>query len=141
MRQFRGLMMLAILVMATATQGCRTAPPEAAKDNASLRLGFVLTNTDPETVFNAFRLANYAVDNGDTVSVFLLGKAVELDQINDAKFDVQGVAKDFLGKGGNIMACGTCLKLRDSEGSELCPRSTLKDLHELVRGSDRVVTF
>ena len=72
---------------------------------------------------------------------FSSGRGVELDQIHDQKFDVQGIAKTFLGKGGKIMACGTCLKLRNSGGSELCPRSTLKDLHELVRDSDRVVTF
>lgn len=141
MRKPPAFFFAAALLMAIAFQGCKTAATQAPKDKTSMRLGFVLTTTDPETVFNAFRLANYAVDNGDTVSVFLLGKGVELDHIRDDKFDVQGVAKDFLGKGGNIMACGTCLKLRDSEGSELCPRSTLKDLHELVRGSDRVLTF
>lgn len=141
MRKPHAYFLVAMLFMAIAFQGCNTAATETPKDKTSMRLGFVLTTTDPEAVFNAFRLANYAAENGDTVSVFLLGKAVELDQIVDEKFDVQGVAKDFLGKGGNIMACGTCLKLRDSEGSELCPRSTLKDLHELVRGSDRVVTF
>jgi len=51
------------------------------------------------------------------------------------------IAKTFPGKGGKVMAGGTSLKLRNSGGSELCPRSTLKDLHELVRESDRVVTF
>ena len=61
-----------------------------------------MTTTDPETVYNAFRLANYSVENGDKVSVFLLGKGVELDQIQDQKFDVQGIAKTFLGKGGKI---------------------------------------
>ena len=98
MRRTHAYLLVAILFMAIAFQGCKTAATESPGDKTSMRLGFVLTNTDPETVFNAFRLANYAVDNGDTVSVFLLGKAVELDQIADAKFDVQGVAKDFLGK-------------------------------------------
>jgi uncharacterized protein involved in oxidation of intracellular sulfur len=39
------------------------------------------------------------------------------------------------------MACGICLKIRREEGSETCPISTLKDLYELVRDSDRIVTF
>jgi len=43
--------------------------------------------------------------------------------------------------GGTILACGTCLKLRNSSGSELCPLSTMKDLYEIIRDSDKVVTF
>ncbi|MBI4411895.1 MAG: DsrE family protein [Deltaproteobacteria bacterium] len=47
----------------------------------------------------------------------------------------------FLENGGKILACGTCLKLRQKESSELCPLSTMKDLRELVRDSARVLTF
>ena len=47
----------------------------------------------------------------------------------------------MLDAGGEFLACGTCLKLRESEGSEICPLSTLKDLYEIVRDSDRLVTF
>jgi uncharacterized protein involved in oxidation of intracellular sulfur len=47
----------------------------------------------------------------------------------------------FVDAGGAILACGTCLKLRRSEGTELCPLSTLQDLYEMVRDSDRVVSF
>ena len=39
-----------------------------------------------------------------------------------------------------ILACGACLRLRQSEGSEICPLSTLKDQYEIVRDSDRLVT-
>jgi len=106
-----------------------------------MKMGIVLSSTEPETVFNVFRLANYSSDQGDGVTVFLLGKGVELDQIEDAKFDVHEQARTFLGKNGKILACGTCLKIRNSGGSELCPISTMKDLYELVRDSDRVLTF
>lgn len=106
-----------------------------------MKMGMVLTTTEPEAAFNAFRLANHSLGAGDAVSVFLLGKGVELDRISDPKFDVQGQARTFLGKGGKILACGTCLKIRNSGGSELCPVSSMKDLYELVRDSDRVLTF
>jgi uncharacterized protein involved in oxidation of intracellular sulfur len=92
-------------------------------------------------VFNAFRLANFSRKEGDDVKVFLLAEGVELDRIDDPKFDVRGQAESFLGAGGSILACGTCLKLRNSGGSELCPLSTMKDLYTLVREADRVVTF
>ena len=106
-----------------------------------MRLALVISQTDPEVVFNAFRLANFSRKEGDEVKVFLLGAGVELDRINDPKFDARGQAEAFLKAGGVILACGTCLKLRNSEGSELCPLSTMKDLYTMVREADRVVTF
>jgi uncharacterized protein involved in oxidation of intracellular sulfur len=86
-------------------------------------------------------LANYGLKQGDAVRIFLVGKGVELDQISDAKFNVREQAQAVLAAGGEFLACGTCLKLRESEGSEICPLSTLKDLYEVVRDSDRLVTF
>jgi len=106
-----------------------------------MKLAMVISQTKPELVFNAFRLANFSRKEGDEVKVFLLAEGVELDEINSPKFDVRGQVERFLQAGGQILACGTCLKLRNSEGSELCPLSTMKDLHALVREADRVVTF
>ncbi len=105
-----------------------------------MKLGMVVTQTDPETVFNALRLALYSLEQGDEVRVFLSGRGVEIDQIEDPKFDVRAQAQKVLDAGGEFLACGACLKLRNSEGSEVCPLSTLKDQYELVRDSDRVVT-
>ena len=106
-----------------------------------MKLALVISHTNPELVFNAFRLANFSRNQGDEVRVFLLAEGVELDKIDDPKFDVRGQAESFLQVGGEILACGTCLKLRNSQGSELCPLSTMKDLHALIREADRVVTF
>ncbi len=106
-----------------------------------MKLALVLTVTEAEAVFNALRLANYALEQGDVVGVFLLGKAVELDQIEDPRFNAREQAEAFLTAGGSIHACGACLKLRNSEGSELCPLSTMKDLYDMIEGADRVVTF
>jgi len=106
-----------------------------------MQLGILLTVAEPETVFNVLRLANYALKEGDAVRVFLLGKGVELDQIADPQFDVRGQAESFLAAGGQIQACGTCLKLRQSGGSELCPLSTMQDCYEVVRDCDKVLAF
>lgn len=105
-----------------------------------MKLGVVITQTEPETVFNALRLALYAVEQGDEVKVFLSGRGVEIDKIADARFDVKGEAEKVLAAGGKFFACGTCLKLRNSAGSAICPLSTLKDHYEIVRGSDRLIT-
>ncbi|MDD5557356.1 MAG: DsrE family protein [bacterium] len=105
-----------------------------------MKLGIIVTRPDPETVFNALRLALYSLEQGDEVRVFLSGKGVEMDRIDDPRFDVKGQARKVLDAGGRFLACGACLKLRESEGSEICPLSTLKDQYELVRDSDRIVT-
>ena len=106
-----------------------------------MKLGVVISTNEPETAFNAMRLANFAINKGDDVTVFLMGIGVELDQIEDEKFNAREQAENFLTAGGNIMACGTCLKLRNSEGSEICPLSTMNDLYQLVLNSDRVISF
>ena len=106
-----------------------------------MKLGIVITQTEPETVFNALRLANYSLKQGDSVRIFLSGRGVEIDRIENDRFDVKTEAKKLLDAGGQFFACGTCLKLRDSAVSELCPLSTLKDHYEIVRDSDRLVTI
>ncbi len=106
-----------------------------------MKLGIVLYTADSETAWNAFRLALFALKQGDRVRVFLLAKGVECEQLDTGRFKVTDEMREFLTQGGEILACGTCLKLRQAEGSELCPVSTMKDLYELVRDSDRVLTF
>jgi len=106
-----------------------------------MKLGMIITQTDPETVFNGLRLALYSLQQGDEVCIFLSGKGVDIDKIDDAKFDVKGQARRVLEAGGKFLACGACLKLRDSDGSEICPLSTLKDQYELVRDSDKVIAI
>ncbi len=106
-----------------------------------MRLGMIITQTDAETVFNAMRLALYSLERGDEVRIFLSGKGVEIGGIDDPRFDVAEQARKVLEAGGEFLACGACLKLRDSEGSEICPLSTLQDQYDIVRESDRLVTF
>ncbi len=106
-----------------------------------MKLGIIVTQTDPETVFNALRLALYSLEQGDQVRIFLSGRGVEIDRIEDPKFDVKTQAQKVLDAGGEYFACGSCLKLRNSTGSDICPLSTLKDHYEIVRDSDRILTI
>jgi uncharacterized protein involved in oxidation of intracellular sulfur len=106
-----------------------------------MKLAIVIYSNDPETVWNAFRFGVFARKQGDEVSVFLLGKGVEAESLDCAKFDVIGQMRSLLEVGGLILACGTCLKIRQSEGSDICPMSTLQELHSLIRDSDKVLNF
>jgi uncharacterized protein involved in oxidation of intracellular sulfur len=72
--------------------------------------------------------------------VFPMGRGVELDKISDGRFEVQAQARAVLEGGGELLACGTCLELCESARSEDCPLSTVKDLYEILRDSDRLVT-
>ena len=104
-------------------------------------LGIVLETSDPERAWNAFRLGITAVEDGIDVSVFLLGEGVEAEEITDDQFDVRGRMEAFAEAGGELLACGTCLEIRNSDGSEVCPISTMSDLLEVVTTSDQVLTI
>jgi uncharacterized protein involved in oxidation of intracellular sulfur len=106
----------------------------------TMKLGIIITQTDPETVFNALRLADYSLQQGDEVRSFLSGRGVEIDKIVDDKFDVGAQAQNVLDAGGQFLACSSCLKLRNSQESEICRLETLKDHYEIMRDSDRVLT-
>lgn len=106
-----------------------------------MNLGLVIYSNDPETVWNAFRLGVFACKQGDSVSAFLLGKGVEAESLDGAGFDVAEQMRNFSDAGGSILACGTCLKLRHSDGTEMCPVSTLQDLYALIRDANKVISF
>jgi len=89
---------------------------------------------------SGIRFANFALKEGDDVRVFLLGKGVECEKLEDERFNVPEQMRAFVDAGGKIYACGTCLKIRESE-AELCPISTMRDLYEIVKESDGLLTF
>lgn len=114
-------------------------PP--ADGNEVKRLGIVLETSDPERAWNAFRLGITALENGIQVSAFLLGEGVEAEVIEDEAFDVRDRMEAFVDAGGELLACGTCLEIRQGDESEMCPISTMQDLLDVVTNSDRVLTI
>jgi uncharacterized protein involved in oxidation of intracellular sulfur len=104
-------------------------------------IGMVIYSNDTETVWNALRLANYSKNQGDTVSIFLLGKGVELDDLVKTDKDMKEQADKFLENGGVILGCGTCLQSRKNNEPEVCKYSSLADLYELIRKNKIVLTF
>ena len=58
-----------------------------------MKIAMVISQTNPEVVFNAFRLANFSRKEGDDVRVFLLAEGVELDRIEDPKLTPAGRPK------------------------------------------------
>ena len=107
-----------------------------------MKLTIVLSTNKAETNWNALRLANLALTKGDEVSIFLLGEAVEYDKSSSEKFNIKEQVETFLQSDkAKIIACGTCMKLREQKSTEDCPMGGLEDFYRLVVDSDKVITF
>ncbi len=106
-----------------------------------MKLGIIISSNEPETVWNAFRFGIFSIKQGDTVKVFLVAKGVESETLDTDQFKVTEQMAALVNDGGKIYACGSCLKLRQSPGSETCPLSTMQDMYDIVKESDRTVTF
>ena len=131
-----------LLVLLTCVfAGSIYAKPSKEQKVSPTTIGMVIYSNDTETVWNALRLANYSKNQGDTVSIFLLGKGVELDDLVKTDKDMKEQADKFLGNGGIILGCGTCLQSRKNNEPEGCKYSSLADLYELIRKNKIVLTF
>jgi len=106
-----------------------------------MKIGLIISVNDAETCWNALRYANFSIGQKDEVKVFFMGKGVEYQTISTAKYNTVEQAENLLKSGGKIFACGTCIKSREQAGSEMCPLSTMKDMYEIIKESDKVVTF
>lgn len=106
-----------------------------------MKIGIIINTSEPETVWNAFRFGTTSLLNDHEVKIFLLGKGVELEKIESEKFKIQEHIQHYIENKGKIYACGSCLKLRQMQGSEICPVSTIHDMLDIVEESDKVLVF
>ncbi|MDP8212486.1 MAG: DsrE family protein [Candidatus Zapsychrus exili] len=132
-----------------------------------MKIGVVISSNDVETSWNALRYANFCLSQKDEVKIFFMGKGVEYQKISTDKFNTVQQAEKFMKDGGAILACGSCIKSREQEESEIrastqsgpedalipvratrniaetemCPISTMKDMYDITKESDKLVTF
>ncbi|MCF0149081.1 MAG: DsrE family protein [Clostridium sp.] len=106
-----------------------------------MKLGVIIETKEFEKAWNAFRFAVTAKKKGHEVKVFLMGEAVECETLTHEKFNVSEQLKEFSKVGGEILACGTCLKSRNMKETNTCPMSTMIDCVEMVEWADKTVTF
>jgi|SRR3989338_4165134 len=105
-----------------------------------MNLGIVISTDEAELVWNAYRLANFALKEGDKVRVFLLARGVE-SEVKHTKDNIEEQVRKFLSNGGEIYACGTCMKSRQMDSRDTCPLSSMSDLYRIIKESDKVLTF
>lgn len=106
-----------------------------------MHLGVVITSNHPETVWNAFRLANFSLSKGDKTSVFLMANGVEAEGLSSERFDITNQMETFISNNGELYACGTCITYRNKNSSELCPISSMADLYEIINNTDKLISF
>ena len=104
-------------------------------------IGIVISSGDPETVWNGLRLAIAAQSKGDTVVIFVIGKAEDVFMNDSSKFDIPKTSQQFVGNGGDIYACATCAKMRHTENVQMCTITSIFDLYEIIKRSRKVVSF
>jgi sulfur relay (sulfurtransferase) complex TusBCD TusD component (DsrE family) len=83
-----------------------------------------------------FQIRRYCKKQGHEVKVFLMGEGLTHERHN-----VDEQLKAFVAVGGEILACGTCLKSRQLNETEACPISTMIDCVNLVVWADKMITF
>jgi Uncharacterized conserved protein involved in intracellular sulfur reduction len=105
------------------------------------KIGVIIETKELEKAWNGFRFAVTAKKQHHEVRVFLMGEAVECEGLTHEKYNVNEQLKSFIAIGGEILACGTCLKSRHLEGTESCPLSTMIDCVDMVVWADKTVTF
>lgn len=106
-----------------------------------MEVGILLETNDFERVWNAFRLANTALNADHSVKSFLLGDGVEAPDLELEKFNPHGVMRKFTQIGGELAAFGTCLDSRDLEADDLRPRGTMEDCLGIVENAGKVLTI
>jgi uncharacterized protein involved in oxidation of intracellular sulfur len=62
-----------------------------------MKVLFIISTDDGETIYNAMRLANLAVKKGDEVTVFMLGKGVLYEKSGNDEFNVIEQVNQFEG--------------------------------------------
>ncbi len=134
------LFVFLVILTIVFTSSIYAKPSKEPKEQPTT-IGMVIYSNDTETVWNALRLANYSKNQGDTVSIFLLGKGVELDNMVKTDNELKEQTDKFLENGGVILGCGTCLKSRKNNEPEVCKFSSLADLYALIRKNKIVLTF
>lgn len=106
-----------------------------------MKIGIILETKEFEKAWNAFRFGVTSLKNNHEVKLFLMGEAVETENLTHDKYNVKEQFELFLENKGEILACGTCLKSRQLDDSTVCPISTMKDCLDMVIWADKVVTF
>jgi uncharacterized protein involved in oxidation of intracellular sulfur len=113
----------------------------------------IILNDPPygtERSYNGLRLAVNLLKTDEPlqITIFLLGDAVacaKRGQVTpNGYYNLERMLKSVLGRGGQVLLCGTCMEargLRDEEILKGCSRSTLDELTRLTLEAEKNLVF
>lgn len=100
----------------------------------------IISQNTPEVVWNAFRLANMMLQGMEDVSIFFNGPSVKYEESDSKQFPLKELAKIFTLSEGSLFAWGKLMDLHGvKEGYH--KRSTQKVLYDLIKESDKTISF
>jgi uncharacterized protein involved in oxidation of intracellular sulfur len=100
-----------------------------------------------DVTWNALRLAEQAMKDGNGVRVFLMNDSVDLARKGlgaSPDYDLQGMLGQLIAEGAEAKLCKTCVSRCGIGGGETIEEvevATMPELSEWVSASDRVLTF
>ena len=107
-----------------------------------MKIGIIIETKELEKAWNAFRFGTTSIKQGHFVKIFLMGEAVECEGLTHQIYNVDEQLHKFVDAGGELLACGTCIKSRQLEESlKICPISTMVDCVNMVTWADKTLTF
>lgn len=138
---FSFILLLMIVTTGHAQQVSGCEQFTSFKKNSQPDLAIVIYTNDIETAWNAMRLATFSQAKGDSVVIFLLGKGLDGFQMKDKNFDLEPLKETFVGNGGQIIACGSCAKIRGTDEIGMCTISGMADLYAIINRSKKIISF
>ena len=106
-----------------------------------MKFGIIIETNEPEKAWNGVRFGNTALKQHHEVKIFLMGAGVEIESIEHQKYNARKQIEEFVVNKGTVLACGTCMKARSLEETDVCPISTMNDCIDMTVWADRVITF
>lgn len=111
-----------------------------------MNIAIIIYSSEPETIWNAFRLGSASLAYDNKVKIFLLGKGVEAKQNTSLKFNIEEQVNIFFEHGGEMLGCELCCNTREDEMPFLkqdigCDLGSMQDLYAIIKDADKVITF
>lgn len=111
----------------------------------------IIINDPPygtEKAWNALRYAQALCAIQTEVNIFLLGDSIFCAKKGQATptgyYNLENMLKELIGRGAKVKTCGTCMKARGMEKSELLEGveiGKMLDLANWTKESQKVATF
>jgi len=106
-----------------------------------VKLGIILTTMDYEMIWNALRVATEAKNRNNEVKVFLMGEAMNLENLTHNKYNVMAQISAFMDLGGKFIVRGEIPLDIETENAEKCIYSAMNKCIDVIEWADKVVSF